>query len=108
MKKMKLNLDDLKVESFSTTNQINKRGTIYGQVTDFAFCDTHCYTDEGVTCDPNCTAVQCNPSELPCQYPTLPQSYTCDGSPGCGPSEFTCGGNTCAASCMSCQGGICK
>jgi hypothetical protein len=64
MKKIKLDLDDLKVESFDTTPE----GTVYGYGTCPTFCgtcagqatcDSTCYASCGGTCD-TCPATGCS------------------------------------------------
>jgi hypothetical protein len=73
MKKLKLNLDEIKVESFETTDASSlSKGTIMGQVTWTQFLS--CHTDDntcGRTCD-NDTIF-----------------YTCLGAT-CGHNEETC------------------
>lgn len=80
MKKMKLSLDDLKVESFQTTpeNDANE-GTVFGYIT----------PGPGNTCDPGCTdtlQASCN--------------GTCD-DPTCSTCEPTCG-STCGCPPVTC------
>ena len=72
MKKLKLNLDELKIESFETSVQKpNNKGTIHGNIT-------------GNTCDEPTCAGTC--PENPC-----PTNNTCETD--CG--QNTCGGMTC-------------
>jgi hypothetical protein len=85
MNKLKLNLEDLAVESFSTTPEAQKEnGTVFGQQ---CTCFTQCTCPGCPTCDATCNgtcAATCNAS--------------CNG---------TCGG-TCAASCNgTCDGWTC-
>ena len=85
MKKLKLNLDDIRVESFATSPTEERRGTVFGQdpthtepecfATDPYCNDTsRCYTDGG-TCYHTCMCA--NDSEpgwascgTTCQVPT--------------------------------------
>ena len=94
MKKLKLNLDDLKVESFATTpDASSSRGTVFGQDPTVYPEDT-CYlycTDVGSTCVQQCGTGgsengTCAPAET-CVSTCEPQA-TCP-SPTCGVS---CGG----------------
>ena len=67
MKKLKLNIDDLKVESFETTKNFkNVQGTVKGyRPTWEGTCDCTggtCYTVDdctGVTCNPTCDEDTC-------------------------------------------------
>ncbi len=73
MKKLKLNLEDLKVESFETTNSPKKtKGTIVGYVTETDLkpvcgntnieCPTNyntCYNSCGCTLPPICDTADC-------------------------------------------------
>jgi hypothetical protein len=70
MEKLKLNLDDLKVESFDTTPDVRgqPKGTIYG------------HTDHAQVCSVNMT----------CFQQTCPDFYTCDGGQGCQSAGGTC------------------
>ncbi|NIM13206.1 MAG: hypothetical protein GTO45_13910 [Candidatus Aminicenantes bacterium] len=70
-KKSKLQLSDLKVESFVTS--VNEANNVKA----------------GGLCIPTRT----------CMYPTLKHHETCGTDPGCGNTQFTCGEYTCAASC---------
>ncbi len=87
MKKMKLSLDDLKVESFQTTPEsaAQKKGTVFGYITqDLTLCQ-ECPTN---TCGNTCQGPTCEGTcDNTCQGPT------CEGT--CG--EATCG--QCAPTC---------
>jgi len=78
MKKMKLSLDDLKVESFQTTpeNDADREGTVFGFIS----------PGPGNTCDPGCTdtlQASCNGT---CDDPTCSTcGSTCGSSCGCPP-----------------------
>ncbi len=95
MKKIKLSLEDLEVESFTTTPEDpgKKRGTVVGFATAFT-CNTN-------GCHPECTG-----------DPTVPYTcpYTCDDmscNPTCGVS---CGGScpdTCEPPCPTLLGPKC-
>ena len=78
MKKLTLHLEDLRIDSFSTTPAERAKGTVFG---------------EQCTCPTACTCPGC---------PTC--DATCDGSCG-GTCDFSCGG-TCGDTCdVSCGGG---
>ncbi len=85
MKKLKLNLDDLKVESFVTIKQESKRGTINGQAltVPVGVCadlsiNTYCPTSECVGCNPETQEETCVYTE--CNQNTCNTCYnTCDG-----------------------------
>ena len=84
MKKLKLNMKDLKVESFET-NSIHKleKGTVNGYVTvteGIVSCEVLCPTAQ-VTCRDTCN--------FTCDDPTC--NFTCD-DPTC---NFTCDDPTC-------------
>lgn len=72
MKKLKLNLDDLKIESFETNNKKFPKGTAIGQGTLY----------------PSCVPTQCT-------YETVDlescNGFTCDNTCGCPPNtKFPC------------------
>jgi hypothetical protein len=52
MKKLKMQLDELVVESFTTAAEKEGRGTVEGHVS--------CDTCEDLNCSANCTGVSCN------------------------------------------------
>lgn len=80
MHKLKLRLEELAIDSFTTTYVKREKGTVYG---------------EQCTCPTACTCPGC---------PTCDAS--CNGS--CGAScGGTCGGATCAGSCDYSCGGTC-
>ncbi len=104
MAKLKLNLEDLKVESFATTRSPNaSRGTVFGQTIDQTggccitvdpSCDcsgTGCPTANGGSCE----ETQCNqpPCTDTCAFNTQQCADTCNAGTGaCGP---TCGEVSC-------------
>jgi len=73
--KLKLNLDQLTVDSFDTSASEKPRGTVFGEQ---CTCYTQCTCPGCPTCDASCNG-------------------TCDAS-----CNGTCGGNTCGASCNTC------
>lgn len=93
MKKLKLELDDLQVESFQTARAEPRRGTVRGNIpptwncTDYVDCtwDFGCET-EVVSCNGSCNGSCADTCWGSC-------NGTCGGS---------CGG-TCEASCASCD-----
>lgn len=98
MGKLKLNLDDLKVESFVTTpGQHPGRGTVFAQ--DLTQEETFCWTcqnclTEGDTC--GCTAVGCQTNEYTCNHGL---TYTCSTDPNGDCAPLSWGPDTCQGSC---------
>lgn len=89
MNKLKLNLEDLAVETFATTPEAQQgSGTVFGQ--NHCTCHTQCTCPGCPTCDASCNGT-CG--------------ATCDVSCN-GTCYATCaGGNTCADTCYySCNG----
>lgn len=82
MKKLTLNLDELRVESFETTPPLqDQRGTVNAhseQTTEGDTDDWRCYKLPGATQGATCMAT--------CQATCNTCNYSCDG---------TCGGGTC-------------
>ena len=84
MKKLKLRLDDLLVDTFQTTPAAREKGTVFGEQ---CTCYTQCTCPGCPTCYASCNG-SCDAS--------------CNGT--CGASCYgSCGGNTCDGSC----GGTC-
>jgi hypothetical protein len=82
--KLKLNLDELTVDSFDTTRPAAKQGTVFG---------------EQCTCYTNCTCPGCPTCYASC-------NGTCGGT--CEAScNGTCAGGTCDASCNGTCAGSC-
>ncbi|MGD8778115.1 MAG: hypothetical protein PVH88_04050 [Ignavibacteria bacterium] len=75
MKKLKLNMEDLKIESFETSSKIKRQGTAFGHLPPTE-APTNC---EGPTCYGGDTC------EVSCNYPTCPEWH-------CDPSNDTCTG----------------
>lgn len=101
MKKLKLSLAELKVESFETSSDNQKDiGTVKGYAPPWT--DTNCY-DCGDTNIP-CSQDTCEPS---CPYTcNCPQeTHVCDTIAGCG----TLPDGTCDFSCLpTCRTGVCN
>jgi hypothetical protein len=102
MKKMKLSLDDLKVESFQTTPEgaEGDRGTVYGYIS----CDLTICQECGPTCactrDPSCNgtcAASCNGTCYASCGGTC--NVSCNGG---------CGGLTCPEVCGTFACHLCK
>lgn len=86
--KLKLKLDDLRVDTFQTTATQMSRGTVLGQQ---CTCYTHCDTCPGCpTCDATCPESCVATCEQSCRGTCF---ATCDFN--CAPSE---GGYSCATS----------
>ena len=97
MKKMKLNLEALAIESFDTTHPPAKRGTVFG---DQCTCPTNCTCPGCPTCDGTCPQT-CGDS---CNG-TCGGQWTCD--PTCDSCYFTGCVNTCY-NCPTVSGGVCE
>ena len=87
MNKLRLTLEDLQIDSFSTTPVKKEKGTVYGEQ---CTCPTACTCPGCPTCDASCNgtcAASCN--------------GTCDASCNgdCGTWDYSCDGNTCYAGC---------
>ena len=89
MKKIKLQLEDLAIDSFATTAPKKAEGTVFGEQCTCSFC-----TCRDLTCDHSCYETCGN--EYSCVY-------TCDGygAPGCA-SYATAPGPE--QECMPCMG----
>jgi hypothetical protein len=101
MKKLKLNLSDLKVQSFSTNLEVSKQnGTVNAQAgdTDTCISDTICHTQiAAYTCDPNdsicptecaygntnCDGTFCYSDECPSIEAACPTGETCYEKDSC-------------------------
>jgi hypothetical protein len=106
MKKLKLHLDDLRIDSFTTTPSERPKGTVFGEQctcwtqctcpgcpTCDASCNGTCYASCNGTCAATCDA-SCNGTCDACTWEAscggYSCNYTCDGwqtSPG---PEYPC------------------
>lgn len=98
MKKLKLDLDNLRVDSFDTTPAEGNggRGTVFGHAesfqygcTDGASCDScagSCGTCEASCCG-TCNTCYTNCGTCPCDYSCNGSCYSCGGS-----CDYSCGG----------------
>jgi hypothetical protein len=97
MKKMKLNLEQLAVDSFDTSAAPEKRGTVFG---------------EQCTCPTNCTCPGCPTCYESCNGTCGDSCYgTCAGQWSCDPTCDSCYYTQCAQSCYGCptvSGGPCE
>lgn len=75
MSKLRLQPDDLAVETFHVTEAARERGTVFGEQ---CTCPTACTCPGCPTCDGTC--------------PVTCDDYTCNG-------EATCAGHTCDGTC---------
>ena len=87
MAKLKLQLDDLLVDSFQTTEPQKPKGTVFGEQ---CTCYTNCTCPGCPTCDASCNGT----CDATCAGTC---AYTCDDATcvGCGSGYDTCGGYTC-------------
>jgi hypothetical protein len=96
MKKFRLELDDLRIDSFSTTPAQAPKGTVFGEQ---CTCYTNCTCPGCPTCDASCNGTcdaSCNGTcYTGCRCPVETDygscAGTCDGSCDGG---YTCGGGT--------------
>lgn len=58
MRKLQLDVESLKVDSFAMADEPNERGTVYGRSGQY-YCDTHYGSCQG-TCVQGCTGPNCN------------------------------------------------
>jgi hypothetical protein len=96
MKKVKLSLDDLKVESFEVAAATpgSDGGTVEGQFSTFISCTP--FLSGCSTC------VTCN-NETTCSQPTCTQEDTCGAEDTCAEMcEETVSSDTCFTSCTPC------
>jgi hypothetical protein len=92
MKKLRLHLEDLQIDSFHTTPAEKPKGTVFGEQ---CTCYTQCTCPGCPTCDASCNGTCGGTCNASC-------NGTCDASCNgtCGTGDWTCGGpNTCAGSC---------
>lgn len=89
MHKLRLQMDDLRVESFETTAAARAKGTVFGEQ---CTCYTECTCPGCPTCDATCGETCGNTCDASCAYTC---AYTCDDV-SCG---GTCGGNSCYGTC---------
>lgn len=74
MKKLKLNLNDLKIESFKISNTQKKQGTVKGELPFTERPNTNCQHDpcdttDGIACSPTDDPPVCSPTRPPvCIY----------------------------------------
>ena len=104
--KLKLNLDDLAVDSFDTSRRPEKRGTVFGEQ---CTCYTQCTCPGCPTCDNTCNATCDATCAYTCDDATCP--YTCDDAScggGCATIAYTncwrCGQS---ADASACNGAVC-
>ena len=106
MKKFKLQLDDLRIDSFSTTPAQAPKGTVFGEQ---CTCYTNCTCPGFPTCDASCNGTcdaSCNGTcdgTCDCTGDTMDQSCAGTCGDGCGytePGYATYGGNN--AECRLC------
>ena len=97
MKKLKLDLEDLSVESFATTPEPRAEGgTVFGQQ---CTCYTQCTCPGCPTCDASCNGTCGGTCGGTCDA-------SCNGTCG-GTCDFSCGDTcyeTCGYTCQTCGG----
>ncbi|HEY0016545.1 MAG TPA: hypothetical protein VGC13_09515 [Longimicrobium sp.] len=95
--KLKLNLEDLTVESFNTTTAEKPKGTVFGEQ---CTCYTNCTCPGCPTCDNTC-AYTCDDATCPA-CPTCAAS--CNGTcQNCGTDAYSCYDTNCCPINETCQ-----
>ena len=90
MKKLKLDLDELSVESFATTPERGREGgTVFGQ--NHCTCYTQCTCPGCPTCDASCNGTCGGTCAGTCDA-------SCNGTCGCPSGDYTCD-YTCGPDC---------
>jgi hypothetical protein len=108
MAKLKLDLDSLTVESFETTEQDQREGTVHGAQATLATCMHSCFTCALScfrTCDASCQVLSCHGTCSPTCFTcgtSCHQVRTCGASCQHLTCGFSCLGQTCHISCPSC------
>lgn len=97
MNKLKLRLEDLRIDSFTTEPARKEKGTVFGEQ---CTCYTNCSCPGCPTCDASCNgtcnATACGSCGASCGGTC---DYSCDYSCG-GTCDYTCGGgDTCDPTC---------
>jgi len=92
--KLKLNLEDLTVDSFDTSRALEKTGTVFGEQ---CTCYTNCTCPQVPTCGPATCAASCFDTcgDYTCAgscYGTCDYSCACDSNAPCPSAMYThCG-----------------
>lgn len=81
MRKLKLELDTVQVESFAVTGPAAERGTVRGNTDTLLYCYSYAETCWNQGCNTGVTAYDCPTAE----------DQTCNGWPGCGATGDTTG-----------------
>jgi hypothetical protein len=89
MHKLRLTLEDLQIDSFSTTPVKKEKGTVYGEQ---CTCPTACTCPGCPTCDASCNGTCGATCGGTCDA-------SCNGTCDCGTWDYSCDGNTCYAGC---------
>jgi hypothetical protein len=89
MHKLRLTLEDLQIDSFSTTPVKKEKGTVYGEQ---CTCPTACTCPGCPTCDASCNGTCGGTCDASC-------NGTCGDTCNCGTYDYSCDGNTCVPGC---------
>lgn len=92
MNKLRLQLEELAVESFDTTRVVRQKGTVVGQQ---CTCHTNCSCPGLATCD------------YTCDDPTCVGQYTCGDDTCGGDSVCYCPTNACPTEYDTCRPRLC-
>jgi hypothetical protein len=82
MHKLKLRLEDLRIDSFTTTEVRREKGTVYGEQ---CTCHTACTCPGCPTCDASCNGTCGGSCNGTCDA-------SCNGTCGCGTADYSCAG----------------
>jgi hypothetical protein len=94
MNKLKLRLDDLRIDSFDTTAPQKAKGTVFGEQ---CTCYTQCTCPGCPTCDASCNGTCGYTCQGTCNEATCAEGYTCL-------YWGTCDNTGCNYSCNGCGG----
>ncbi len=103
MKKLRLDLGELRVETFETAEEKRARGTVAGQATSLPTCDEFdpvCAATGAPTCEHAYTCINTDPC-----YPSCNGAQVCTGAGWCsvyGSCNGTCD-NSCGGTCGTCN-----
>ena len=103
MKKLRLNLGELQVETFTTAEDERMGGTVKGEATGLATCnlnDPVCAATGAPTCEQAYTCINTDPC-----YPSCNGAEVCTGPNFCS-AYGSCGGtcdNSCGGTCGTCN-----
>jgi hypothetical protein len=102
MKKLRLHIEDLAVETFTTGGIKGVHGTVQGHATGPVVCPTREVSCNATVCPYNCAPTHDASCDISCYAGCFPTNNTCYGQQTC----VTCI-NTCPATCYPSCGETC-